>query len=100
MDLSKLAAAATAHDQQLGIAEESLRHAQEALETARAKHEEIASLTVGDLPGFADWVSGFGATQLNQLRARLRLLRKDSANFRAAIATRLERMARHKRERV
>ena len=97
MNMASLAAAAAEHEQALDAAEQALKQAQAGLEQAGEKHKEIARLVTGDLPAFADWVSGHGALQLNQLRARLRLLRSDSARFRATIANKIDRARRTRR---
>lgn len=90
MDLAKLATTALEHDAALDDAEKALVQAQEAFEEAHEKAAHIGRLVTGDLPSFSDWVSNYSAVALGQIRGRIRALRKDSANFRARIANKID----------
>jgi len=99
MDLAKLSTAAIEHDRQLAIADESLKRAHEAFAQAGERALEVARLTAEDLPSFGDFLSSYAAVQLNQLRGRVRALRRESANFRANVANRIDKTRRARRER-
>jgi|SRR6266850_2902260 len=101
MSLAALADAAAEHARQLDEAERALQRAQEAFEASGEAARQIARLAIAEDLSAAwrgDWVSSYGATQIEQLIARLKAcgLRRDLANFRAVVATKSERVPRSK----